>query len=103
MPLEIRLKVLRRVSELCKKSTLELVLVKIWKVAKELGSNNKQIGFLDPVNTDRESLADPEITPHEAKFSLTQMIILDLSLYHTFMALVCLCIAKNSESCVDIN
>ena len=39
VPLEIRLKVLRRVSEFCKKGDLELVLVKIWKIAKSLASS----------------------------------------------------------------
>lgn len=109
VPLELRLKVLRRVSDLCKLCDLELVLVKIWKIAKKLGSKlDNSIGFLDPVETERQSPIQstetiPLSLPHEAKFALSQMIILDMSLYHTFMALVSLCIARSHANLLDID
>ena len=37
------------------------------------------------------------------RFSLSQMIILDLELYHNFVALVCLCIAKSSSKILEVN
>ena len=38
VPLEIRFKVLRKVSALSQNNDLDLILVKLWKLAKTLGN-----------------------------------------------------------------
>lgn len=38
VPLEIRFKVLRKVSDLSQNNDLDLILVKLWKLAKTLGN-----------------------------------------------------------------
>lgn len=45
MPLEIRFKVLRLVAQMCKQGELEVVLVKLWRLVKQLACSD-QIEFI---------------------------------------------------------
>ena len=45
VPLELRMKVLKKAANMCKQAELELVLVKIWKIARQL-AKPEQIGYL---------------------------------------------------------
>ena len=45
VPLEIRLKVLRRVTEMSTVQDLEIILIKLWRIVKQLG-DSEQIGYL---------------------------------------------------------
>ena len=95
MPLEIRFKVMRKVSELSKKDELDLILVKLWKIVKMLG-NSQQIGYFTDGDDQPDRADQDERLSSEAKYALTQMIVMDLALYHSFLALIALSIASIS-------
>ena len=80
---------------------MELILVKLWKIVKTLGGP-AQISYLSDSASNRagqpevKSIEEDSIVKVETqtKHSLTQMVIVDLALYHTFLAMIALTIAE---------
>ena len=80
---------------------MELILVKLWKIVKTLGGPT-QISYLSDSVTNRtgqsevKSIEEDNIVKVETqtKHSLTQMVIVDLALYHSFLTMIALTIAE---------
>ena len=83
---------LRSVTSYCEMGDLETILMKLWKIVKLLADGPSQI-FWQPLITVKQSLA--------------LMTVLDMSLYHSFMAIIALTIKslgiEEARESLDIN